>query len=294
MCVYNAQRYLGETVEAILGQTLHDFELIAVNDGSADGSLAVLEAFARRDGRIRVISRENRGIAASANEGVAAARAAYIARHDSDDVSYPQRLERQAAFLDQNPRVVAVGAQMQATDPYGLPIETTAFPLDHAGIERELLRGSGWNLPQPAAMFRREAFDRVGGYREQFSNSEDLDLFLRLATVGELANLPEPLVAWRRHLQSVNHARGASQSAMKRDIIAGAYRDRGLPIPDDLDRRLAYTQPLPAWKQLCIWGWKALRGGNARVARLHAWDAIKRRPTSGEAWKLAMCAVRGR
>lgn len=294
MCVYNAERFVAETIRSVLGQTCDDFELIAVNDGSRDGSLAILRRFERDDPRVRVISRENRGIAPSANEGIAAARGRYVARHDSDDLSFPTRLEKQAAYLDAHPDVVAVGAQMQITDPYGLPVDQTTFPLDHAGIERELLRGSGWNLPQPAAMFRREAFERVGRYREQFSNSEDLDLFLRLALVGRLANLPEPLVAWRRHLQSVNHARGASQAAMKRDIISDALRARGIPVPADLEQNLAYTQPLPAWKQLCIWGWKALSGGNARVARLHAWDAIRHRPTSGEAWKLAMCAVRGR
>lgn len=294
MCVYDAERFLADTVRSVLAQTRRDFELIAVNDGSRDGSLAVLEKFRRQDPRVRIISRENRGIAPSANEGIAAARGRYVARHDSDDLSAPDRLERQAAYLDAHPEVVAVGAQMRLTDPYGLPVDVTTFPLDHDGIERELLRGSGWNLPQPAAMFRRDAFERVGRYRERFSNSEDLDLFLRLAMIGRLANLPEPLVDWRRHLQSVNYARGASQAAMKREIISDALRARGRPVPADLDGSLAYTQPLPAWKQLCIWGWKALQGGNARVARLHAWDAIRHRPTSGEAWKLALCSVRGR
>jgi hypothetical protein len=81
---------------------------------------------------------------------------------------------------------------------------------------------------------------------------------------------------------------------MKRDIIVDALRARGREIPADLESTLAYTQPLPAWKQLCLWGWKALKQGNRQVARMHAWDAIKRNPTSSEAWRLAACAVRGR
>ncbi|MCS7035003.1 MAG: glycosyltransferase [Phycisphaerae bacterium] len=294
MCVYNAQRFLPDTLRSILGQTLQDFELIVVNDGSTDRSLDILRQFERGDARIRVISRENRGIARSANEGIAVARATYIARHDADDLSHPARLATQAAFLDAHPDVVAVGSQMRITDPYGLPIGLTDFPLDHEGIERELLRGSGWTFPQPAAMFRREAFDRAGGYRERFSNSEDLDLFLRMALVGKLANLPEPLVYWRRHLQSVNHTRAAAQTLLKREIIVEALRARGRAVPEDLDRQLAYTRPLPPWKQLCIWGWKALRAGNARVARWHAWSALRRNPVSPEAWKLAACALRGR
>jgi glycosyltransferase involved in cell wall biosynthesis len=293
MCVYNADRFVAETIRSVLAQTFGDFEFIIVNDGSTDQTLAILRAFEQQDQRIKIISRANKGIAASANEGIAASRGQFIARHDSDDISFPTRLEKQVAFLDANPDVVAVGAQMQVTDPYGLPLDQTRFPTDHSGIERELLRGSGWTMPQPVATFRRDAFERAGRYRLEYSNSEDLDLFLRLATVGKLANLPEVLVSWRRHLQSVNHARGDAQSAMKRHIIADAYKARGLPVPADLEKTLAYTRPLPAWKQLCMWGWQALRGGNAKIARSHAWDAIKHRPTSAEAWKLAVCALRG-
>jgi len=294
MGVYNAHRFVAATVRSILTQTFADFEFVIVDDGSTDGSLAVLRELASHDSRIKVISRPNTGIVGAANDGIAASRGQYIARHDADDISHPQRLQKQVAFLDANPDVVAVGAQMEVTDPYLSPLEETQFPLDHEGIEHDLLRGSGWTLPQPAAMMRRSAVARVGGYRQQCNHSEDLDLFLRLATVGRLANLPEVLVQWRRHLGSTNHANADQQRQNKQRIVAEAMQSRGLPVPADLENYLAFAPQTPRWKEVCNWGWKALKRGNTQIARRHAWTAIKERPTSSEAWKLAVCSIRGK
>lgn len=294
MGVYNAARYVEETVRSVLAQTFTDFEFIVVNDGSSDGSLEVLRNLEKQDNRIRIISRPNTGIVGAANEGVHASRGEYVARHDADDISHPQRFEKQVAFLDENPAVVAVGAQMQVTDPYLSPLEQTSFPTEHAGIERDLLRGSGWTLPQPVAMFRRSAFDQIGGYRQECNHSEDLDLFLRMATVGKLANLPEVLVQWRRHLGSTNHSKAEQQRKNKQRIVAEALKARGKSVPEDLEQSLAFAANLPRWKEVCNWGWKALKRGNAQIARWHAWTALKEKPTSSEAWKLAMCALRGK
>jgi glycosyltransferase involved in cell wall biosynthesis len=292
MCVYNAERYLGQTLDSLLGQRFTDFELIAVNDGSTDGSSAILARRAHADPRLRVIDQPNAGIAAAANRGAATARGEFIARADSDDVHDPRRLELQVAFLDAHPDVLAVGAQMRLVDPFGLPLEVTTLPLDHDAIEAELLRGSGWSLPQPVATLRRSAFERVGGYRQQFSNSEDLDLFLRIALVGRLANLPEPLVEWRRHLASVNHSRFEVQRRQQRQIVEEAWAARGRTMPSDFD--IAFENRPPNWKTLCLWGWRALKQGNTTVARAHAWASLRERPTSWEGWKLAFCALRGR
>jgi len=294
MGVYNAERYVEQTVRSVLAQSFTEFEFIIIDDGSSDGSLAILRRLQSEDQRIVIISRANTGIVGAALDGMAAARGQLIARHDADDISHPQRLELQVAYLDAHPEVVAVGSQMQIADPYLSPLEETRFPLDHHGIERDLLRGSGWTLPQPAAMFRRDAYERAGGERRAYNNSEDLDLFLRMATVGQLANLPEVLVQWRRHLASINHALGETQRLNKRQIVSEAYESRGLAIPNDLEKTLSYVPHVPKWKQLCNWGWKALKRGNAQIARLHAWAAIKERPISGEAWKLAICSVRGK
>src|SRR5215211_725311 len=93
MTVFNAERYLREAIESVLNQTFGDFEFVIVDDGSTDRSLDILKEYAQRDPRIRLISRENKGIVASANEGIAVARGQYLARMDADDVSLPQRFE---------------------------------------------------------------------------------------------------------------------------------------------------------------------------------------------------------
>src|SRR5947207_6875965 len=93
MTVYNTRRYVAEAVESVLGQTFHDFEFIIIDDGSNDGSRGILNQFAARDPRIRLVSRPNTGIVAAANEGIGLARARYLARMDSDDVCLPRRFE---------------------------------------------------------------------------------------------------------------------------------------------------------------------------------------------------------
>lgn len=292
MGVYNAQRYVAETIRSVLAQSYRDFEFVIVDDGSADGSLAILREFERVEPRVRVISRPNTGIVGAANDGIDASRGEYIARHDADDLSHPDRLALQVAYLDAHPEVVAVGSRMELIDPYGSPLGVSDHKLDHAGIEADLLRGSGWALPQPAAMMRRSAFEAAGRYRDKYLWSEDLDLFLRIAMVGRLANIEQPLVKWRRHLSSTNHKHHARQLENKRKIIEEAHATRGLTPAAEAP--MLHNAHMPAWKQLCNWGWQALKHGNAKIARLHAWAAIKHRPTSGEAWKLAACAMRGR
>src|SRR6266581_3934019 len=99
MPVYKAERYLAQAVDSILDQTFTDFELIAVDDGSRDQSLQILNGYAQKDQRVRVISRPNTGIVGALNDGIAAARAPLIARMDSDDLSLPQRFEKQVTYL---------------------------------------------------------------------------------------------------------------------------------------------------------------------------------------------------
>ena len=116
MPVYNAAHYVAGAVESILGQTFREFEFVIVDDGSIDGSTQILKRFAERDSRIRLIRRENRGLVASLNEGIEAARGEFIARMDADDIALPERLARQLESLRCNHDVVAVGTQVQRID----------------------------------------------------------------------------------------------------------------------------------------------------------------------------------
>ena len=293
MTVYNTARFVAEAVDSVLAQTFRDFEFVVVDDGSTDGSLSILRDRERRDARIRLISRPNTGIVRAANEGMELARGHYIARMDSDDVCLPRRFEAQVAYLDAHPQCVLVGSRVTVVDPYGSPVFESGQKLTHEEIDAELLgSGGGWAIVQPSAMMRAEAVRRVGGYRGRHNVSEDQDMFLRLAEVGRVANLPEPLLLYRRHYKSVMHTQWRQREEVKERIVREAYARRGLVMPADW--KFDDWKPAPLAEQSRSWGWAALKRGNLSVARRHALHAVRTAPLSGEAWRLAFCALRGR
>ena len=136
--VWNAGGYLAAAVESIRAQTLADWELLAIDDGSTDGSRQLLDDFARRDGRITVTSRPNRGLAATLQEGIERARSGVVALMNADDVSHPDRLARQLAFLERHPTVAALGTQTRLfVDGHATAIESR-LPLSPQACRRFL------------------------------------------------------------------------------------------------------------------------------------------------------------
>lgn len=194
---FNAERYVAAAVDSILRQTLSDFELIAIDDGSTDETPAILREKAAADARIRLVSRPNRGLTRTLNEGVGLARAAYVAIMNADDIALPPRLERQAAFLDEHPQVAAVGTATRTFAEEGQPQVVTVMPADPEGL-RSLLASTS-PFAHPTVMFRRQAVVDAGLYRPQLEPAEDYDLWLRLAERHDLANLGEPLLDYRLH-----------------------------------------------------------------------------------------------
>ncbi|MEA2735824.1 MAG: hypothetical protein QOE14_2275, partial [Humisphaera sp.] len=146
MPVYNAARYLAEAVESILAQTFRDFEFVIVDDGSTDRSPAMLDEYAKRDSRIRIIRRPNTGIVGALNDAIAESKAALIARMDADDVSLPDRLEKQVAYLRDHAECVALGSRVVGIDPYGCVLFQSEHKLTHEEIDAELLNGVGWSI----------------------------------------------------------------------------------------------------------------------------------------------------
>src|SRR5262249_36170786 len=137
------------------------------------------------------------------NEGMRAARGEFIARMDADDVSLSQRFDRQVEYLRRQPDCVAVGCDMLMIDPDGDPLSKVTHDVEHEAIEANLLTGGLGVIAHPASMVRRSALLAVGGYREEFESIEDFDLWLRLAELGRLANLPEILFKYRLHHANV-------------------------------------------------------------------------------------------
>ena len=292
MPVFNTEQFLPYALESIHNQTCGDFEFIILDDGSTDSSVHIIQQFAEADDRVRFFPLEHRGYVSLLRRGLNHCRGEFVARMDSDDISMPERFEKQLAYLHQHPEVVAVGSQIVTIDPFGSRVEKPAHKLTHEEIEGELLRGVGWAIVHPTVMMRREALMRVGGYREDLMVSEDLDLFLRLAEVGKLANMPDILLQYRQHLGSVNYTKYEQQKAVKRQIVADAYKRRAMPMPTNWSFRERKLLPHP--EQYRRWGWAALRSGNLPVARRHALSAIRHAPLSMDTWRLAACVVRGR
>ncbi len=199
--VRNEERFLPSALASLLGQSLISWELVAVDDGSTDATPAILAAAAHRDSRIRVLPSPQRGLVPALNAGLAACRASLVARMDGDDISHPRRLELQHAFMAANQEVGLAASAFRHFPRQRLGVGMLAYETwqnsltSHEAIIRDLVVESPF--VHPSVMFRREAVEQVGGYRD-LGWAEDYDLWLRLAAAGiRFARLPQPLLFWR-------------------------------------------------------------------------------------------------
>lgn len=207
MPVHNRAHYVGDAMASLLAQDFDDFEIVVVDDGSTDATLAVLEAIA--DPRLRIVRHPvNRGIPAARNTALEAARGDYIAWLDSDDTARPNRLSAQVAFLDANPEIALVGAGTGKLRPCGARRKgNRAPPADSADIAAWLLFRSAF---QQSSVMGRAAILKRYPYRADFPVCEDLDVFIRIGREHRLANLPLTLIDRRIHPgQTVQRRRDA-------------------------------------------------------------------------------------
>ncbi len=202
MSVYNGRAYLAGAIESILGQSWTDFEFIIIDDGSTDGSGSILEAYAAGDERL-VLRRNptNLGLIKSLNRGLALAQGQYIARQDADDISLPERLAAQVAYLDQHPRVGLLGTGYYRQEVGQSGRTRRQPPLTDTGIRWGLLFGNVFC--HPSVMFRRALLDQEAAYREEYPHVEDYELWTRLLARTRAANLNRPLVIYRVHPDSI-------------------------------------------------------------------------------------------
>lgn len=193
MSVRDGMPWLESAIASILGQTFGDLELIVLDDGSRDGTGRFLASL--DDPRLRVFHQSPVGLTASLNRALAVARAPLIARLDADDLAVPERLARQVAFLDAHPDVGVLGSAAREVDGEGRHIDIVRPPLDDAAIRRTLIRRNPF--VHSTVVVRRELLDRAGGYDERLAVAQDYDLWMRLAPLTVLANLPDALVTRR-------------------------------------------------------------------------------------------------
>ncbi|WP_395393309.1 glycosyltransferase [Novosphingobium sp. BL-8A] len=239
MSVYNGERYLAEAIESVLAQSFGDFEFLIVDDGSRDSTPAIIRDYAAQDGRVRPIIRENRGLIASLNEMLETATAPLVARMDADDICRPDRFEKQFAFLAEHPDYGVVGSWSEDIGEHGEALQRGGedHPLNHEEMLAAIADG-GQLICHPAAMYRRDIVLSVGGYHAAFRHCEDLDLWLRLASVTKMGNIGERLVRYRRYPGQVSSRHATEQqtgSAISR--LAWEERHAGRPDPTaTLDR----------------------------------------------------------
>jgi glycosyltransferase involved in cell wall biosynthesis len=210
MSVHNGEKFLREAVESILNQTFRDFEFIIIDDGSADGSKAILEEYAARGARVRLVSRENRGLTKSLNEGLALARGEFVARMDADDIALPERFQRQIEYLNNNSLIAALGTWVCFIDGQGVKMIEHHSAAHPAIIAWEFSMGNMvWH---PTMMIRREWLEKVGNYDESFWVAQDFDLWSRIFRAGgRVAVLPEVLLHYRCGPQQISKNRIESQ-----------------------------------------------------------------------------------
>ena len=202
MSVYNGEKYLREAIDSILRQTFKNFEFLIVDDGSTDSSADIVRL--SDDPRIRLVQNgENIGLIRSLNKGLKLAKGEYIARMDADDISLPERLEKQVRFLDENIKVGLVSSSINKIDETGKEVGVWKLSSSNDIIKQNLLKGLN-QFSHPSSMFRKKCIERVGGYRERFKMAQDYDLWLRVAEEFEVANIEEPLCKYRIRPDSIS------------------------------------------------------------------------------------------
>ena len=248
--VFNGEKYLAEAIESILTQTLTDFEFIIIDDGSTDGSAAIIADSARRDQRILPLRHErNRGQASALNTALARARGDYIAGMDADDISLPERLRQQAEFLDSRPDIGAIGIGGRIVDADLKKLDSLVYPQHHGQIVMNLFLGMKSFLGA-GAMLRRELLLAVDGY-DPGALVRDWELWSRLAHKTRFANMPAELYLYRQHGASMTSTH-KQQLTENWHAIQAAWLEKlwGSAPASSLQRfrRLSKGQKLP-WRQ---------------------------------------------
>ena len=238
--VYNREQYVGEAIESILAQTFSDFEILLVDDGSTDHSVDKIRSFS--DPRIRLVCNEgNLGIPKTRNKGVELARGQYMAMLDSDDRAYPERIEKQVAFLDLHPEYAQIGSWCRMMNEQGIPLKKIKRqPAHPEEIKAELLFRCAMSN---RSIMARTAILQEYRYRNDYPRCQDYELHVRLAKHYKLGNLPECLVYGRIHPQQITGQTTDLGDTKKREIISKQLKELGVTFSqDDLDPHLMLSR----------------------------------------------------
>lgn len=251
MSVYNSEKYLKEAIESILNQTFADFEFLIMDDHSNDDSVRIINNY--HDERIKFIRNEVRlGLASSLNKGIRLARGVYIARMDADDISLSTRLERQNDFFDNHKDIGVIGAQAELIDANGKTLGKTQKFTTHALIKWTNLFSS--SMLHPTIFARKELLEK-NLYNENFSNSQDYELWSRLLKKTRFENIDECLLRLRIHGRSTSQTLSIPQKEKALSISFHNIKEHITLSPDD-ERALRHIRLVTAvsLRDLCVAG----------------------------------------
>lgn len=240
--VYNGASTLRQSLDSMLTQTIHELELLVIDDGSSDGSDRIIAEYASRDSRVTaILNKRNIGLAASLNHGLERARHELVARMDQDDEALPERLPRQLEFMSENPAITVAGSfvlKMGRTRQQDRLVRLPTTPRD---VARTLPRENC--LYHPSVVLRRTPVLEAGGYRAEFRNAEDYELWLRLSRRHDLANIPIPLLRYRLSPGGMTLARKWEQLYYVR-LAQSVFRDPSISLEDAAGQASAELEQL--------------------------------------------------
>jgi len=193
MSLYNSEKYLREAIDSVLSQTFTDFEFVIIDDGSTDSSASIVQSY--DDPRIMFFRQKNKGLPAALNAAICCSQADFVARMDPDDICFPERLEKQYAYMQRHPDIQVLGSSVMCIDESGEKLaeiikDTYLLPGTSTAPETPCIH--------PSVMFRRSAFNQAGGYPESMRyGGEDAVLFNKILVFGGIKNLSIILLKYR-------------------------------------------------------------------------------------------------
>jgi glycosyltransferase involved in cell wall biosynthesis len=272
--VHNGAATLSEALDSILAQEDVELEVLLIDDASRDASAEIISSYAARDDRVTAILHdENAGLAATLNQGLASARHELVARMDQDDVAMPRRLRTQVEFMRSHPEIVLAGSFVfhMGADPSADRL--IKLPTTPRQVAQKLQKENC--LYHPAVILRRSPVIEAGGYREEFHNAEDYELWLRLARRHDLANIPEPLLRYRFSVSGMTLGRKWEQLRYVH-LAQEMHREPGISLTEA--ERRADEHLLGVDRR---WFMKQVAGGTVdELARLRLWGDGRRLATA--------------
>ena len=292
--VYNGEKTIIETLKSVLQQTFSDIEIIIINDGSTDSTLEILSSIS--DIRIKVLSYDNAGLAASRNRGIFQATGRYISFIDADDLWTPDKLEAQLKALHQFPQAAVAYSWTDYIDVDGKILRPGKRTVANGNVFTQLLQS---NLLENGSnpLINRQVFDNVGGFDESLFAAEDWDMWLRLAANYEFACVQKPQILYRVSATSMS-TNLRRQEAASLQVIERAFKNEKAASLQHLKKyalaniyRYLTFKSIESPKSTSDWRYRHPTFGDRITSAKYLWNCIKHDPTILRSSRIVLIAI---